>query len=131
VARLRFGGLAAAVVERLAPDAPPGVELREQPEGHLRAAIDEGRWEAVPLDEPELEEDVALDAYDPPYPAFGVLEALDFLQEFLADELADGWETGEPWAELDEDEIRFGFAGGATFEPIPLSAIEPSAGEAE
>jgi hypothetical protein len=130
VSRLRFAGLAGAVVERLAPVAPPAVTIREQPEGFLQAWIDEWRSDAVPLDEPEFEEEVALDAYDPPYPAFAVLEAIDFLQEFLAGELDEEWEAGEPWAELDEDEIRFGFAGGRTFEPIPLSAIEPSVGEA-
>ena len=121
---LRFGGLAAAVVERVGRSAPDGLELLEEPEGYLQARVDDGRWEAHALDEPELLEDVPLDAYDPPYPAFGVLEALDFLQEFVRSELDVGWDAGEPWAELDEDEIRFGFAGGTTFPPIPLSSLD-------
>ena len=118
-----YSGLAAAVVERVAPIVPAGLELREEPEGFLRAVVDEQRWEAYPLDEPELEEEIDPATYEPPYPAFGVLEAIDFLQEFVRDELGAEWEQGEPWAEQDEEEIRFGYAGGPTFEPILLASL--------
>jgi hypothetical protein len=116
-------GLAAAVVERLAPYLPPGAVVTEEPEGFLRVGLDESRWEVYPLDEPEVVEDVEPETYDPPYPAFAVLEALDFLQEYLDHELEQGWEPGEPWAEQDDGEIRFGFAGGPEFDPIPLAAL--------
>ena len=118
-----YRGLAAAVVERVAPRLPAGVELREEPPGFLQAWLDESRWEAFPLDEPELVEEIDAADYDPPYPAFAVLEALDFLQELVHAELDSAWEPGEPWAEQDDDEIRFGFADGPTFEPVPLSAL--------
>jgi hypothetical protein len=118
-----FPGLAAALAERLAPHVPAGVAVSEEPEGFLRVALDESRWEVYPLDEPELAEEIDPAAYDPAYPAFAVLEALDFLQEYLHGELEQGWETGEPWAEQDEDEIRLGFAGGPSLEPIPLTAL--------
>jgi len=119
-----FRGLAAAVVERVAPAAPAGLEIAEQPEGFLRVGLDESRWEVYPLDEPEIVEEIDPATYDPPYPAFAVLEALDFLQEYVRHELEPEWEQGEAWAEQDDDEIRFGFAGGTTFEPIPLSALD-------
>jgi hypothetical protein len=118
-----FPGLAAAIVDRVAPFMPNGVELREAPEGHVQAWVDEGRWESLAVDEPELEEELAASAYDPPYPAFGVLETLDFLQEFVRNELELEWEGGEPWAELEDDEIRFGYADGVGFDPIPLSSL--------
>jgi hypothetical protein len=120
---MTFPGLAAAIVERVAPFVPEGVELREEPEGHVRAWVDESRWESFPVDEPELEEEIAESAYDPPYPAFAALEALDFLQEFVRNELGLEWEGGEPWAALEDDEIRFGYDDGAAFDPIPLSAL--------
>lgn len=113
-----YPGLAAALVERLAPHAPAGVELREEPRGYLQARLDERRYEAFPLDEPELEEEVDPAAYDPPYPAFAVLDALDFLQEFVRAELGEEW-GGEPWAELDEGDVRFGL-GEREFDPIRI-----------
>jgi len=33
------------------------------------------------------------------------------------------WEQGEPWAEQDDAEIRFGYADGTTFDPIPLDSL--------
>ncbi|MGZ4390187.1 MAG: hypothetical protein ACXVZL_12480 [Gaiellaceae bacterium] len=120
----RYPGLAAAVAARMAPHAPEGIELREEPSGFLQARIDENRWETFPLDEPEVEEEIPAEAYDPPYPAFGVLEALDFVQEFVRYELGSGWE-GEAWAELGPDAIRFGY-GELAFEPVPLSALGSS-----
>ena len=117
----RYPGLAAALAARVAPRAPGGLAVSEQPAGHLQARADEARWEALPVDEPDVEEEIAGDAYDPPYPAFAVLEALDFLQEFARDELGETW-AGEAWAELGDGEIRFGF-GDAAFEPIPLAAV--------
>lgn len=119
-----YPGLAAAVAARMAPHAPAGIELREEPEGFLQAWADESRWESFPLDEPEVEEEIPAEAYDPPYPAFAVLEALDFVQEFVRFELGTEWE-GEAWAELGSDEIRFGY-GGLAFEPVPLSALGSS-----
>jgi hypothetical protein len=120
---VNFRGLAAAFVERVGPYVPDGVELREQPEGFVQAWVDEGRWEAYPVDEPELDDDVDEATYDPAYPAFGVLETLDFLQEFVRNELELEWEGGEPWAEIEDEEIRFGYEGGAGFDPIPLSTL--------
>lgn len=117
----KYPGLAAAVAARVAPRAPAGLEVREEPPGHLLARADESRREALALDEPELEDEVPAESYDPPYPAFAVLDALDFLQEFAGDELGETW-AGEAWAELAAGEIRFGF-GGEAFEPIPLAAI--------
>ena len=119
---MRFRGLTAALVERLAPHAPTGLELREEPEGHLQLHVDENRWEAYPLDEPELEEEIAADTYDPPQPAFAVLEALDFVQEYVGAELDVQWEAGEPWADLEDGEIRFGY-GDTSFEPIALDSL--------
>ena len=116
-----YPGLAAAVAARMAPHAPAGIELREEPPGCLQARVDENRWETFPLDEPEVEAEIPADAYEPPYPAFAVLEALDFVQEFVRYELGTEWE-GEAWAELGPDEIRFGI-GGLAFEPVPLSAL--------
>lgn len=111
-----YPGLAAALAERLA-GAVGGVTFAEEPDGFLRAAVDEERWEVFPLDEPELEEEIDPDAYDPPYPAFAVLEALDFVQELVRYEL--GRELEEPWAELRDGEIRFGF-GETALAPIAL-----------
>lgn len=122
---MRFPGLAAAVVERIAPYIPAEVELHESPEGFMQARLGEERWESYPLDEPEVEEEIDPATYDPPYPAFVVLEAIDFLQEFVRAELGVDWEDGEPWADLEDDEIRFGFSGGASFEPIPLPSLNP------
>jgi hypothetical protein len=141
---VRFRGLTVALVERLAPHAPAGLEVREEPDGHLQLRLDEGRWEAFPLDEPELEEEISADTYDPPQPAFSVLEALDFVQEFVRSELDSGvdsanaskradagsagagpgieWEDGEPWADLEDGEIRFGY-GDSSFDPIPLDSL--------
>jgi hypothetical protein len=118
-----FPGLAAAVAARIAPFLPEGAALGEEPPGFLRVGLDESRWEVIPLDEPELLEEIDPAAYDPPYPAFAVLETLDFLQEYLRHELAPEWEQGEPWAEQDDEEIRFGYAPGTTFDPIPLTAL--------
>jgi hypothetical protein len=118
-----FPGLAAAVVERVAPYAPEGVEILEEPEGFLQARAGETRWEAFALDEPEVDPDVDPLVFDPPYPAFAVLEALDFLQEFVRNELAIDWEAGEPWTMVEDDEIHFGYVGGASFEPLPFSAL--------
>jgi hypothetical protein len=118
-----FRGLAAAVVERLAPHLPARLEVREQPEGTLRLQVADDRWETFRLDEPEVEAEIDPATYDPPYPAFAVLEALDLVQEYVRIELDAEWEEGEPWAELDDEEIRFGYAGGTTFEPIPLDAL--------
>jgi hypothetical protein len=118
---MRYRGLAAAVVERLAGRAPAGLVLREAPDGFLQAWVDDARWESFPLDEPEVEEEIDPAAYDPPYPAFAVLEALDFVQEFARSELGAEW-GGEAWAELAVEEIRFG-VGEWAFEPIPLAAV--------
>jgi hypothetical protein len=120
---LIFRGLAAAVVERMAPYAPEGVELLEEPDGFLQARTGETRWEAFALDEPEVDPAVDPLVYDPPYPAFAVLEALDFLQEFVRHELGIDWESGEPWALVEDDEIHFGYAGGTAFEPVPFDAL--------
>jgi hypothetical protein len=122
---MTFRGLAAAVVERLEPYTPKGLEFREAPEGFLQVWIDDERCEAYPLDAPALEPEIDLALYDPPLPAFGVLEAIDFVQEWVGAELDDDWAaaTGEPWAELADDEIRFGYAEGVTFDAILLSAI--------
>jgi hypothetical protein len=117
-----FRGLTAALVERLAPHAPAGLEVREEPEGYLQLRLDESRWEAFPLDEPELELEISADAYDPPLPAFSVLEALDFVQEYVGAELDVEWEDGEPWADLEDGEIRFGY-GDSSFEPIALGSL--------
>jgi hypothetical protein len=116
-------GLAAAVVERIAPFAPAGLEISEQPEGFLEARIDESRWETYPLDDPDVAEDVDPETFDPPYPAFPVLELLDFLQEYVRTELGDEWEQGEPWAALEDGEIRFGYDGGISFDPIPVASL--------
>jgi hypothetical protein len=118
-----FRGLAAALVERVEPYAPEGVELLEEPEGFVQARGGKSRWEAFPLDEPEVETDVDPVLYDPPYPAFAVLEALDFLQEFIRNELGVAWESDEPWAAVEDDEIHFGYVGGTSFEPIPFDAL--------
>lgn len=118
-----FRGLAAAVAERVAPSVPAGIEVLEEPAGFLQARSGESRWEAFALDEPEVDPDVDPIVYDPPYPAFAVLEALDFLQEFVGNELGIEWEAGEPWALVEDDEIHFGYAGGANYEPIPFSAL--------
>ena len=114
---MRFPGLAAAVAERVAGALPAGVAASEEPEGYLRVGLDEGRWEVFPLDEPEVEEEIAPDVYDPPFPAFAVLEALDFVQEFVREEA--GRELAEPWAELEDETIRLGF-GDDELEPIRL-----------
>jgi hypothetical protein len=119
---VRFGGLAAALVERLAPHVPAGIELREQPQGFVQAWVTDERWEAFPLDEPELEEEIPLQTYDPPQPAFAVLEALDFLQEYVRSDVDVDWEDGEPWADLEDGEIRFGY-GDTSFEPIALDSL--------
>ena len=119
---MRFGGLAAAFVERLAPHVPAQIELREQPQGFAQAWVTDERWEAFALDEPELEEEVPPETYDPPQPAFAVLEALDFLQEYVRSDLDVDWEDGEPWADLEDDEIRFGY-GDTSFEPIALDSL--------
>lgn len=111
-----YPGLAAAVAERLAPVLPAGVTASAE-DGNLRLAVSDERWEAFPLDDPELEEEIAPEAYDPPFPAFAVLEALDFVQEFVRYELGEG--LPEPWAELAGGEIRFGF-GDRALEPIRL-----------
>ncbi len=113
-------GLATALAARLAPHAPAGLELHAEA-GALQARLDDARRDAFPVDEPELEPEIAPGTYDPPYPAFAVLEALDFVQEFVRGELGEEW-GGEAWAELDEDEIRFGL-GDQAFEPIPLSEL--------
>jgi hypothetical protein len=118
-----FRGLAAAAVERIAPYAPDGVEVVEEPEGFLQARKGESRWEAFALDEPEVEPDVDPVLFDPPYPAFAILEALDFLQEFVRNELELEWQDGEPWAAVEDDEIHFGYVGGIAFEPIPFGAL--------
>jgi hypothetical protein len=118
-----YRGLAAAIVERVAPYAPDAVAIREEPEGFVQAWVDEGRWESFAVDEPELDDDVDASTYDPPYPAFAALEALDFLQEFVRNEVGAEWEDGEPWAELEDGEIRFGYEGGAGFDPIPVDSL--------
>lgn len=126
----RWPGLAAALVARLAAAAPEGVEIVEEPPGFLTVRIDEFRWEALAVDEPELEEELELADYDPPYPAAGALEALDFVQEFARNELGVEWPPGspEPMAALLEDEIRFWFGPeddpALAFEPIPLREVE-------
>jgi hypothetical protein len=120
---MTYPGLAAALVDRLGQEAPSTLELREEPEGYLRASLNEERWEAYPLDEPVLEAELDPSVYDPPFPAFAVLEALDWLQEFARTELGEQWPEGEPWAELDDDEIRFGFGDGLSFDPIPVSSL--------
>jgi hypothetical protein len=117
-------GLAAAVAERLAPHAPEGLVVREEPEGFLQAWVDEARWESYPLDEPDVEEEIDPATYDPPYPAFAVLEALDFVQEYARNELGADW-PGEAWAELTAGEIRFGI-GEADLPPIPLAELNPA-----
>lgn len=119
---MRYKGLAAAVVERLAPHVPEGIEVAEEPPGFLRVSLGGERWEVLPLDEPELEEEIELDTYDPPYPAFAVLEALDFLQEVVRSEVDPEW-GGEAWAELAGDEIRAGFRDGPRLAPIALSSL--------
>jgi hypothetical protein len=113
-----YPGLAAALAASLAARAPAGLELREEPAGHLCAAADEHRWESFPVDEPELEEELEPTTYDPPYPAFGVLEALDFVQEFVRNELGEEW-GGEPWAELEGSTVRFGL-GSVEFPPVSV-----------
>ncbi len=118
-----FSGLAAAVVERIEPYAPAGIEIREEPQGFLQARQDDRRHESFALDEPEIDAEIDPTTFDPPYPAFAVLEALDFLQEFVRNELGIDWESGEPWALVEDDEIHFGYAGGAAFEPIPFTAL--------
>jgi hypothetical protein len=120
-----FPGLAAAVVERIAPYAPERVEILEEPAGFLQARAGETRHEAFALDEPEVDLDVDPLVFDPPYPAFAVLEALDFLQEFVRNDLGIDWDSGEPWAVVEDEEIHFGYAGGTSFEPIPFSALSP------
>lgn len=114
---MTYVGLAAALAERLAPVLPAGIVAAEEPEGHLLLQAGGARWESFPLDEPELEEEIPGSTYDPPFPAFAVLEALDFVQEFLRDEAAE--EFSDPWAELGDGEIRFGF-GDRALEPIPV-----------
>ena len=118
-----FRGLEAAVVSSVASYAPEGVEFLEEPVGYLQARAHAERHESFPLDEPEVDPDVDPLLYDPPYPAFAVLEALDFLQEFVRNELELDWEPGEPWAVVEDDEIHFGYVGGAAFEPIPFAAL--------
>lgn len=113
---MEYPGLAAAVAERLAPVLPEGITASAA-DGSLRLAVSEERWEAFPLDEPELEEEIEPEAYDPPFPAFAVLEALDFVQELVRYE--SGEELPEPWAELGDGEIRLGF-GDRALEPIRL-----------
>jgi hypothetical protein len=120
-----FRGLAAAFIASVTPYAPQDVEFVEEPTGFIQAHQGEGRWEAFALDEPEVDPDVDPLLYDPPYPAFAVLEALDFLQEFIRNELEIPWENGEPWAVVEDEEIHFGYAGGASFEPIPFTALRP------
>jgi hypothetical protein len=126
----RWLGLAAALVARIAPAAPEGVDILEEPPGFLTARIDEFRWEALAIDEPEFEEEILHEEYDPPYPAAGALEALDFVQEFVRNELGVEWPPGspEPTAALLEDEIRFWFGPkddpALAFEPIPLEEVE-------
>jgi hypothetical protein len=122
---MRFGGLAAAFVARVADHLPAGIELREEPEGRLQARVSDERWESFALDEPEVEEEIDLATYDPPFPAFAVLEALDFVQQFVHEELDPGWEPGEPWADLEDEEIRFGYGDGSSFEPIALTELSP------
>lgn len=119
---MTFPGLATAVVARIANHVPHGIDLREEPEGRLRLEAGE-RWDSFPLDEPEVEHEIDPETYDPPFPAFAVLEALDFVQEFVHDDLDPAWEPGEPWAELEDDEIQFGYTGGTSFEPIPLAEL--------
>jgi hypothetical protein len=118
-----FRGLAAAVAASIAPHAPEGVEVLEDPQGFVQARAGDSRWEAFALDEPEVDPDVDPLVYDPPYPAFAVLEALDFLQEFIRNELGIDWEPGEPWALIEDEEIHFGYAGGTAFEPVPFTAL--------
>jgi hypothetical protein len=126
-------GLAAALVARIAPVAPDGVEIVEEPPGFLRTRIDDPRWEALAVDRPELEEEIPAEDYDPPYPAASALEALDFVQEFVRNELDVEWPPGspEPMAALVDDEIRFWFGAEddptLTFEPIPLVEVAPAA----
>jgi hypothetical protein len=112
-----YPGLAAAVAARLAGTLPAAVTASDEPEGFLRLATSEERWEVFPLDEPEVEQELDPDVYDPPYPAFAVLEALDFVQEFVREEAAQ--ELAEPWATQEGDTIRLGF-GDAELEPIRL-----------
>jgi hypothetical protein len=119
-----FRGLAEAVVASISPYAPQDVEILEEPPGFLQARAGEARWEAFALDEPEVDLDIDPLLFDPPYPAFAVLEALDFLQEFVRNELEIDWEGGEPWAVVEDDEIHFGYTGGTAFEPIPFSALK-------
>jgi hypothetical protein len=115
-----YPGLAAAVAARLAPAAPVELRFREEPPGYLRAEIDESRWEVFPLDEPEVEAEIDPEVYDPPYPAFAVLEALDFVVELARYELDE--QLPEPWAELAGNAIRAGF-GDQELAPIPLSGL--------
>ena len=114
---MMFPGLASAVAQRLAGELPAGVAVSDEPEGYLRVAAGEERWELFPLDEPEVEQELDPQVYDPPYPAFAVLEALDFVQEFVREEV--GEQLPEPWAELDGEEIRLGF-GDVELDPIRL-----------
>ena len=71
--RVTFAGLAAALFARTAPTVPAELELIEEPDGFLQARRDDDRWEAFPVDEPELEEEIDPSACDPPFPAFAVL----------------------------------------------------------
>ena len=90
-----FRGLAAAVVERVAPYAPAGVGSARGARGlPARRARRERAGRSFALDEPELDEEIDPSTYDPPYPAFAVLEALDFLQEFVRNELERGVGAG-------------------------------------
>jgi hypothetical protein len=114
---VRIPGLAAALAQRLVHELPAEIAVSDEPEGYLRLGAGEERWEVFPLDEPEVEPELDPDVYDPPYPAFAVLEALDFVQEFVREHA--GVELPEPWAELDGDEIRLGF-GDAELDPIRL-----------
>jgi hypothetical protein len=113
---VEYPGLAAAVAERVAAVLPEGMTAGEEG-GSLRLAAAGERWEAFPLDRPEVEEEIDPESYDPPFPAFAVLEALDFVQEFVRYEA--GEELPEPWAELGDGEIRLGF-GDTALEPIPV-----------
>jgi hypothetical protein len=116
--------LASAVAARLAPVVPSEVAVFEEPAGWVTAQVDGDRWVRVPIDEPNEGDFEEVVAYDPPYPAFGVLSALDAVQELARDELEVEWPPGlpEPMAEIRAGEVRFWFgereAPALSFDPI-------------
>jgi hypothetical protein len=118
--------VAAAIVERLRPRVPDAIGLYVDAPGVVAVSVDEERTVRVRVDEPDdtdLDEEIP---YDPPYPAFGVLEVLDAVQELAREELELDWPQGAPapGAALGGGEIRLWFGDESSpalaFEPIPL-----------